>query len=80
MQSPTRLTPKHDKQALKVERNLKIFDTLDFDVFSNPKWGRLKESHSADIVVTCPNGHATKAIDHHFDDLKAAQTVFTLLH
>jgi hypothetical protein len=70
-ENPTTPPPKHEKQAPKVERNLKVFDTLDFDVFSNQKWDRLHESHSADIVVTWPDGHETKGIDHHIDDLKA---------
>ena len=70
-ENPATPAPKHEKQAPKVERNLKVFDTLDFDVFSNQKWDRLKESHSADIVVTWPDGHETKGIDHHIDDLKA---------
>jgi len=63
--------PPHEKQSPAVEKNLKTFDTLDFDVFSNQKWDRLKESHSADIVVTWPDGHETKGIDKHIDDLKA---------
>jgi hypothetical protein len=63
--------PPHEKQAPAVEKKLKTFDTLDFDVFSNQKWDRLKESHSADIVVTWPDGHETKGIDKHIDDLKA---------
>ena len=48
---PTPLPP-HERQAAPVESHLKIFDTLDFDVFSNQKWDRLKESHAEDIVVT----------------------------
>lgn len=70
-EKPSTPAPKHEKQAPKVERNLKVFDTLDFDVFSSQKWDRLHESHSADIVVTWPDGHETKGIDHHIDDLKA---------
>ncbi len=69
--NPTTPAPKHEKQAPKVERNLRVFDTLDFDVFSNQKWERLHESHSADIVVTWPDGHETRGIDRHIDDLKA---------
>ena len=41
-----------------VGRNPKVFDVLDFDVFSNQKWDRLHESHARDIVVTWPDGHA----------------------
>src|SRR6476661_2622510 len=63
--------PAHEKQAAPVEKNLKVFDTLDFDVFSNQKWDRLGESHAKDIVVTWPDGHETKGIDKHIEDLKA---------
>jgi len=68
---PTTPAPAPEKQARAVERNLKVFDTLDFDVFSNQKWDRLHESHAKDIVVTWPDGHETKGIDRHIDDLKA---------
>jgi len=40
--------PAHERQQSAVERNLKIFDVLDFDVFSNQKWDRLGESHAAE--------------------------------
>jgi hypothetical protein len=54
-----------------IVRNLAKFDTLDFDVFSNQKWDRLKESHAEDIVVTWPDGHETRGIEKHIEDLKA---------
>ena len=60
-----------EKQAPAVERNLHVFDVLDFDVFTNQKWNRLKESHSADNVVHWPDGHITRGIDRHIADLKA---------
>ena len=63
--------PAYEMQDPKVEENLKVFDTLDFDVFSNQKWDRLQESHSPDIVVTWPDGHETKGIVRHIEDLKA---------
>ena len=63
--------PAPERQAPAVERNLKVFDVLDFDVFSNQKWDRLHESHAKDIVVTWPDGHETKGIDKHIEDLKA---------
>lgn len=62
--------PPHEKQSPAVEKHLETFDMLDFDVFSNQKWDRLKESHARDIVVTWPDGHETKGIDVHIDDLK----------
>ena len=70
-ENPTTLPPKPERQAPKVEKNLKVFDTLDFDVFSNQKWDRLHESHAQDIVVTWPDGHETKGIEKHTEDLKA---------
>jgi predicted ester cyclase len=70
-ENPPTPAPKPEKQAAAVEKNLQVFDTLDFDVFSNQKWDRLHESHSKDIVVTWPDGHETKGIDRHIDDLKA---------
>ena len=70
-ENPTTPAPKHEKQAPTVERNLHVFDTLDFDVFSNQKWNRLAESHAPDIVVTWPDGHETKGLERHTEDLKA---------
>src|ERR1044072_9491488 len=70
-ENPATPAPAPAAQAPEVESNLKIFDTLDFDVFSNQKWDRLGESHSKDIVVTWPDGHETKGIDKHIEDLKA---------
>ena len=70
-ENPTTPPPKPERQAPKVEKNLKVFDTLDFDVFSNQKWDRLAESHAKDIVVTWPDGHETHGIERHIEDLKA---------
>jgi hypothetical protein len=52
-------------------QHLKTFDDLDFDVFTNQKWERLTESHSKDITVYWPDGHQTKGIERHIEDLKA---------
>ena len=57
--------------ASKIAEHLMKFDTLDFDVFSNQKWDRLKESHAANVTVTWPDGHETHGIDRHIEDLKA---------
>jgi hypothetical protein len=70
-ENPTTPPPAPEVQAAPVEQNLKVFDALDFDVFSNQQWDRLQESHGKDIVVTWPDGHETKGIDKHIDDLKA---------
>ena len=71
VENPPTPPPAHENQRPAVEKNLKVFDTLDFDVFSNQKWDRLKESHAPDIVVTWPDGHETKGIEKHIEDLKA---------
>ncbi len=51
-------------------RNLASFDTLDFDVYTHQKWERLKESHSADILVHYPDGHTTRGLPAHIEELK----------
>jgi hypothetical protein len=53
-----------------AQQHLRTFDTLDFDVFSNQKWDRLKESHAKDISVYWPDGHVAKGLDRHIADLK----------
>ncbi len=67
---PTPPSP-YEHQAPAVEKRLKVFDTLDFEVFSNQQWDRLQDSHAEDIVVTWPDGHETIGIDRHIADLKA---------
>src|SRR6267143_3931412 len=54
-----------------VAAHIATFDTLDFDVFTHQKWDRLHESHSKDIIVHWPDGHQTRGIDKHIEDLKA---------
>jgi hypothetical protein len=53
-----------------AQQNLRTFYTLDYDVFSNQKWDRLKESHAADIVVYWPDGHVERGVDKHIESLK----------
>jgi hypothetical protein len=53
-----------------VRQHLKVFDNLDFDVFSNQKWDRLKESHAANVRVYWPDGHVTHGLARHTEDLK----------
>lgn len=55
----------------RVARNIATFDDLDFNVFTNQKWDQLSKSHSKDIVVHWPDGHQTKGIEKHIEDLKA---------
>tara|TARA_Y100000782_G_scaffold115051_1_gene154379 strand:- start:5252 stop:5839 length:588 start_codon:yes stop_codon:yes gene_type:complete len=52
-----------------VAENLAKFDTLDFVVFTQQEWTRLHESHAEDILVHWPDGHTTKGIEKHIEDL-----------
>ncbi len=71
-------SPASDAEALERYRmaesigqaHLATFDNLDFDVFSNQDWDRLKESHSQDVKVHWPDGHVTQGIDRHIADMK----------
>jgi hypothetical protein len=54
-----------------VAKNIATFDDLDFNVFSNQKWDELSRSHSKDIIVHWPDGHQTRGIEKHIEDLKA---------
>jgi SnoaL-like polyketide cyclase len=46
------------------------FDSLDFDVYSNQRWSDLHVSHSDDIIVHYPDGHITKGLDAHLEEIK----------
>lgn len=53
-----------------TEQNLHTFDVLDFDIYTNQKWDRLKESHAEDILVHYPDGSTTKGLHDHIKALK----------
>jgi predicted ester cyclase len=65
----TELKKYKDERAM-VETHLVRFDSLDFDVFTNQKWDLLNVSHADDILVNWPDGHSTKGIAKHIEDLK----------
>lgn len=60
----------YEEQQKRVAANLENFDDLDFNVFTNQRWGDLHKSHGKDVVVHWPDGHVTKGIDKHIEDLK----------
>ena len=80
-ETSTVLLPLDGKRMMRVIRtqaaeklateHIAKFDTLDFDVFTNQKYDRLKESHSQDIRVHWPDGHVTSGLEKHIEDLKA---------
>ena len=54
-----------------VDQHIATFDDLDFNVFTHQKWDEFKKSHSKDVVVHWPDGHQTKGIEKHIEDMKA---------
>ena len=52
------------------QANLTNFDDLDFNVYSGQKWELLGQSHSKDIVVHYPDGHTTRGLADHIEELK----------
>ena len=61
---------KYQQGEAAIDKNLKTFDTLDFEVYSGQKWERLGESHDNDIVVHYPDGSTTKGLHDHIEALK----------
>jgi hypothetical protein len=59
-----------EQEKKAVQKNMEVFDDLDFNVFSNQKWQELHKSHAKDIVVHWPDGRITKGIEPHIEDLK----------
>lgn len=53
-----------------LAKNLANFDDLDFRVYTNQQWQDLHKSHSKDVIVHWPDGHQTKGIEKHIEDLK----------
>lgn len=51
-------------------QRIETFDTLDFDVYTHQKWDRLGESHAPDILVHYPDGHTSKGLHDHVEELK----------
>jgi hypothetical protein len=50
--------------------HLRIFEELDFEAYSKQNWNKFSESHADDILVTYPDGHQTKGLKEHVDELK----------
>lgn len=62
--------PKVEGMPPALARNLANFDDLDFRVYTKQQWQDLHESHTKDVVVHWPDGHQTKGIEKHIEDLK----------
>jgi hypothetical protein len=53
-----------------IAEHLRIFEELDFEAYSKQNWNKFSESHADDILVTYPDGHQTKGLKDHVDELK----------
>jgi SnoaL-like polyketide cyclase len=70
--NPLAGTNKPQQGDAKLEAaHLDLFDDLDYNVFSGQQWADLHRSHAKDVIVHWPDGHVTKGIDRHIEDLKA---------
>lgn len=67
----TSSSQQQEVEAQRMAANLANFDDLDYNVFTGQKWAELHRSHSQDITVHWPDGHSTKGIEKHIEDLKA---------
>ncbi len=63
-------TPKIEGVPPALAKNLANFDDLDFRVYTGQQWEDLHKSHTKDVVVHWPDGHETKGIEKHIEDLK----------
>jgi hypothetical protein len=65
----TELKKYKNDQAL-TQKRIKIFDDLDFNIYSNQKWNRFTESHDKNIKVFYPDGSITNGLaPQHIDAL-----------
>lgn len=60
-----------EAEQARAAANLSTFDDLDYNVFTGQKWAELRRSHSHDITVHWPDGHSTKGLERHIEDLRA---------
>lgn len=62
--------PKIEGLPPELARNLANFDDLDFHVYTGQQWQDLHKSHTQDVLVHYPDGHTTKGLQKHIDELK----------
>ena len=53
-----------------VDAHIATFDDLDFNRFSKQDWDGFKFSHTQDVLVHWPDGHTTKGLKKHLEDMK----------
>ena len=68
--APAEVSGGGGQTAALEKARLDNFDDLDFNVFTHQKWNELERSHSRDILVHWPDGHTTKGLAKHTEDMK----------
>ena len=63
-------TPKVEGVPAVLAKNLANFDDLDFRVYTGQQWQDFHKTHTKDVVVHWPDGHVTKGLEKHIEDLK----------
>jgi hypothetical protein len=61
----------YEGEKAKVMANLTRLDQLDFDAFSKQDWKLFNEIHCEDVLVKFPDGHETKGLKQHDEDIAA---------
>lgn len=64
-----------DEKAL-TEHRLLVFDTLDYDFYSNQKWDKFNHSHADNIKVYYPDGNITEGLAPQHIDMLTPLFVF----
>lgn len=64
-----------DENAL-TEHRLMVFDTLDYDFYSNQKWDKFNHSHADNIKVYYPDGSVTTGLYPQHTDMLTPLFVF----
>ncbi len=68
--SPVSLAAEPKSETERVQENLKRFDQLDFDAYSQRKDMKLfRDLHCPDVKVVFPDGRTTHGIDQHVTDI-----------
>jgi predicted ester cyclase len=51
------------------QRNIELFDTADFELFSKQDWPRFRNSHTEDVHVVMPDGREVHGMKAHMEDM-----------
>jgi hypothetical protein len=62
--------PKIAGMPPELARNLANADDLDFRVYSGQQWQDMHKSHAQDVVAYWPDGHSTKGLEKHLQDVQ----------